>query len=165
MRALVVAVLALPVVTGCPALQSDWTVSGSVAVDGSVDATAPKAPGASSGSASGGSSAGGSSGASGGATGSGGLASGGSSGSSAGGSSGMSGGSGGAGGSPACGNGVIDFGEACDSANLGGTTCATVTFGLRPGGVLRCTVQCTFDTSSCVGAGTGGNTGSGGSVG
>ena len=51
---------------------------------------------------------------------------------------------------PFCGNGVIDAGEDCDVANLGGATCAT-----QPnltGGSLTCAPGCTFDTSGCYAA-------------
>lgn len=47
----------------------------------------------------------------------------------------------------ACGNGTLEIGESCDSAQLGGQSCAS-----RPGfvgGTLRCASGCTFDTSGC----------------
>ena len=46
-----------------------------------------------------------------------------------------------------CGNGAIDqASEQCDTINLDGKTCAS--FGYNTG-VLRCTSNCTFDTSQC----------------
>jgi len=49
-----------------------------------------------------------------------------------------------------CGNGVIDLGEQCDGANLGGQTCPY-------GGTLRCASDCTLDRSACEGGGDCGN--------
>ena len=46
---------------------------------------------------------------------------------------------------PACGNGVIDFGEACDGSDLQGVSCQS--FGFRAGRLL-CS-GCQFDTSRC----------------
>lgn len=46
-----------------------------------------------------------------------------------------------------CGNGVIDEGEACDGANMGGKTCQDVFKGLV--GVLRCDDSCEWDVSGC----------------
>lgn len=80
-------------------------------------------------------------------------------------------GSGGTGGSPGsgpgdiaeeqCGNGVIDGGEECDGALLGGATCQTL--GFSGGGALNCDpVTCTYDEAMCRrppgqgGAGSGG---------
>jgi hypothetical protein len=51
-----------------------------------------------------------------------------------------------------CGNGVVDNGEDCDGAELGGETC--VTQGLDSGD-LACTDACTFDLSTCLGCGNG----------
>jgi hypothetical protein len=48
-----------------------------------------------------------------------------------------------------CGNGVIEAGEQCDGANLGGQTCVGLGFA---GGTLACTNACMFDTSACTGA-------------
>ncbi|HCJ52240.1 MAG: hypothetical protein A2898_02545 [Candidatus Kerfeldbacteria bacterium RIFCSPLOWO2_01_FULL_48_11] len=45
-----------------------------------------------------------------------------------------------------CGNGVIDAGEQCDGANLGGKTCVTQGFSA---GTLSCSPTCTFNTSAC----------------
>lgn len=48
---------------------------------------------------------------------------------------------------PACGNGTIDAGEACDVGTLNGHSCAT-----QPGfigGTLACAPGCTFDTTGC----------------
>ncbi len=47
-----------------------------------------------------------------------------------------------------CGNGVLDPGEECDGANLGGETCATVSTS-KPSGVLACGPTCFFDLSGC----------------
>jgi hypothetical protein len=55
-------------------------------------------------------------------------------------------------GGPLCGNGIIDPGEACDSANLGGATCQSQGY---EGGVLGCTSDCRLDTRSCYGCGDG----------
>ena len=52
-------------------------------------------------------------------------------------------------GGAACGNGVRERGEACDGADLGGETCATLTSGFVQGGTLTCAPDCTFDTSDC----------------
>jgi len=52
------------------------------------------------------------------------------------------------GGDPVCGNGVVEQGEACDGADLGGEDCASL--GLE-GGDLACTDTCEVDTSSCTG--------------
>jgi sugar lactone lactonase YvrE len=45
-----------------------------------------------------------------------------------------------------CGNGVLEDGEECDGASLGGLGCADVGFF---GGTLRCSAQCVFDTRRC----------------
>lgn len=46
-----------------------------------------------------------------------------------------------------CGDGVIDDGETCDSAELGGATCESLGFA---SGALACNAECTgFDTSAC----------------
>ena len=52
-----------------------------------------------------------------------------------------------------CGDGVIDFGEACDQWNLNSRTCATEGSGWT--GTLSCDDNCTFNTSGCVGCGNG----------
>jgi len=50
-------------------------------------------------------------------------------------------------GGPVCGNGIIETGEVCDGANLGGETCQSQGFS---GGTLSCSANCTsFDTSAC----------------
>ncbi|MCA9677821.1 MAG: DUF4215 domain-containing protein [Myxococcales bacterium] len=54
---------------------------------------------------------------------------------------------------PACGNGVVEVGEACDGVDLGGATCASIGQGYV-GGTLGCDA-CAFDTSACVEAGCG----------
>jgi hypothetical protein len=62
---------------------------------------------------------------------------------------------------PGCGDGIIDIGEDCDTANLAGETCATQGF---TSGTLTCTASCTFNTSSCsISSGGGGGGGSGSS--
>lgn len=48
----------------------------------------------------------------------------------------------------ACGNGVVEDGEACDSADLAGNTCAGLELGYT-GGVLVCSPTCKLDASSC----------------
>ena len=60
---------------------------------------------------------------------------------------------------PGCGDSVIDSGEACDTANLAGETCATQGFTT---GTLSCTASCTFNTSACS-LSSGGGGGGGGS--
>ena len=47
----------------------------------------------------------------------------------------------------ACGNGIIDEGETCDGAQLGGQTCQSQGF---DAGTLACGPACTFNTGSCV---------------
>ena len=59
-----------------------------------------------------------------------------------------------------CGNGVKDSGEQCDGTDLGGATC--VSMGYSGGGTLRCYLNCSFNTSSCVPGGGGGGGGGGG---
>jgi hypothetical protein len=49
-----------------------------------------------------------------------------------------------------CGNGVIDPGEDCDSINLNGQTCVSVTMGTHPAGTLHCQSTCQFDMSGCI---------------
>ncbi len=51
-----------------------------------------------------------------------------------------------AGASSVCGNNVREAGEACDGSDLGGKTCAGLTF---TGGTLACKANCSFDTSGC----------------
>jgi hypothetical protein len=48
-----------------------------------------------------------------------------------------------------CGDGVRDGTEACDGADLGTSTCTTVTGGFAPGGTLVCNPDCTLDTTDC----------------
>ncbi len=50
---------------------------------------------------------------------------------------------------PVCGNGVREGSEACDGADLGGATCASLGLG---SGTLACTGQCAYNTSGCSGA-------------
>src|SRR5262245_61786209 len=45
-----------------------------------------------------------------------------------------------------CGDFIVDGTEQCDGPDLGGSTCADLGF---PGGILRCNVDCTFNTSEC----------------
>jgi uncharacterized membrane protein YgcG len=74
-------------------------------------------------------------------------------------------------GGPGCGNGRIDPGEACDGADLGGETCASVTMLAKPVGTLHCSPACTFDLRDCRGPlhddtdGGGGTSGEGGTTG
>jgi len=49
---------------------------------------------------------------------------------------------------PLCGNGVVDLGEPCDGADLGGATCTSLGFA---SGTLTCTVRCGFDVGACTG--------------
>ena len=46
-----------------------------------------------------------------------------------------------------CGNGVIEGQEACDGANLNGSTCASLGYA---SGTLACTDRCLFDETSCI---------------
>jgi hypothetical protein len=62
-----------------------------------------------------------------------------------------------------CGNGFVDPGEECDSFDLNGQTCGSITMGALPFGFLQCTPFCSFDTTFCEsGVGTGGFPGTGG---
>jgi hypothetical protein len=62
------------------------------------------------------------------------------------------------GGAAICGDGVIQAGEACDTGQLGGKTCAT--FGCTGGGTLACKGDCSgFDTTACTGCPTCNNNG------
>lgn len=55
--------------------------------------------------------------------------------------------------SPDCGNGTVEFGEACDTLDLDGATCATEGFG---GGTLACDpMTCQLDASGCNTCGNG----------
>jgi hypothetical protein len=47
---------------------------------------------------------------------------------------------------PTCGNGMLDPGEQCDGADLGGHTCQSHGF---DHGAITCTATCVLDTSSC----------------
>lgn len=59
---------------------------------------------------------------------------------------------------PGCGDGRLDANEDCDQSDLNGWNCASATANALPNGVLRCNVDCTYDTSGCTtsGNGTGG---------
>jgi cysteine-rich repeat protein len=57
-----------------------------------------------------------------------------------------------------CGNAVIEAGEQCEGANLGGATCATYGYSL---GTLQCTA-CMINISGCSNPGGGGGGGGGG---
>jgi len=46
----------------------------------------------------------------------------------------------------ACGNGVLEADEQCDSADLGGATCSTLGF---DSGTLSCTTQCVLNAAAC----------------
>jgi hypothetical protein len=48
-----------------------------------------------------------------------------------------------------CGNAVVEAGEQCDGANLGGQTCEGLGYTL--GGTLACTASCGFSVSGCAG--------------
>ena len=48
-----------------------------------------------------------------------------------------------------CGDGEIDAGESCDTADLNGMTCTTLPEGGFIGGNLACNRSCGFDTSGC----------------
>jgi hypothetical protein len=50
------------------------------------------------------------------------------------------------GGGPQCGNWVVEWGEECDTTDLGGGSCETV--GMSPG-TLACKADCTYDRSGC----------------
>jgi cysteine-rich repeat protein len=50
---------------------------------------------------------------------------------------------------PACGNGIADFPEDCDGDDLQGRTCVSEGF---LSGEIKCTSQCTLDTSNCFAA-------------
>ena len=52
-----------------------------------------------------------------------------------------------------CGNGIINPGEVCDSANLNGQTCGTRGY---TGGTLACYSNCTFNITGCMSGGGGG---------
>lgn len=47
-----------------------------------------------------------------------------------------------------CGDGVRNGPEACEGVDLGGATCQSL--GFTGGGALKCALNCTHDTSSCV---------------
>lgn len=50
------------------------------------------------------------------------------------------------GGGPSCGNWEVEYGEDCDTTDLGGGTCESV--GMSPG-TLACRDDCTYDKSGC----------------
>lgn len=67
-----------------------------------------------------------------------------------------------------CGNGILESGEQCDGAQLGGQTCQSKNY---TGGTLSCAAGCVFNVSACVnnstpppvtGSGGGGGGGGGG---
>lgn len=62
---------------------------------------------------------------------------------------------------PVCGNGILETGEQCDGANLGGAVCTIWGY---TGGILTCTPTCIFNLSGCTsgGGGSGGGGGGGG---
>ncbi len=60
----------------------------------------------------------------------------------------FTGGGGSGGGVDKCGNGLIDAGEDCDGADLGGADCASIGQGFVDG-TLSCDVDCAFDTGGC----------------
>lgn len=70
-------------------------------------------------------------------------------------SGGGSSGDGGSGG-PACGNGTVEGGEECDGSDLAGESCMTLGY---ESGELTCDdMTCMFDSSLCMGNGSGGST-------
>ncbi len=58
------------------------------------------------------------------------------------------------GGGPECGNWVVEWGEQCDTNDLGGGTCESVN--MAPG-TLACKPDCTYDRSGCGSAASCGN--------
>lgn len=58
-----------------------------------------------------------------------------------------------------CGNGILDSGEQCDGADLGGQTCQSRGYS---GGTLACGIGCVFNVSNCVSGNSGGVGGGGG---
>lgn len=50
------------------------------------------------------------------------------------------------GGGPLCGNWVAEYGEDCDTGDLGGASCESIGFSA---GSLACRADCTFDPSGC----------------
>ncbi len=50
-----------------------------------------------------------------------------------------------------CGNNQVETGEQCDGSGLAGASCASFGF---TGGVLRCSAQCRYETSQCLGTPT-----------
>lgn len=71
-------------------------------------------------------------------------------------------GAGGAGGGANCGNGMMNAGEQCDGAQLGGATCMSMNMGT---GMLQCSASCTYNTAMCTGSSSSGGTGGGGNGG
>jgi len=64
---------------------------------------------------------------------------------------------------PVCGNGIIEQGEECDGANLGGTSCEILQLGA---GTVTCSTSCSLDTTMCdTGTSTGGYGGGTGGTG
>lgn len=57
---------------------------------------------------------------------------------------------------PGCGDGVIQTGESCDGSNLNNQICSSQGFS---GGTLSCNSNCTFNTSQCTSAPSGGGGG------
>jgi hypothetical protein len=57
-----------------------------------------------------------------------------------------------------CGNGVVEYGEQCDTANLNGQTCVGLGY---TSGTLTCNSNCLFNTSNCASGGGGGGGGGG----
>lgn len=58
------------------------------------------------------------------------------------------------GGGPNCGNWVVEWGEQCDTNDMGGESCESI--GMSPG-TLDCKLDCTFDRSGCGSAASCGN--------
>jgi len=60
-----------------------------------------------------------------------------------------------------CGNGVIEFGEACDLSNFGGLSCSSYGYN---NGALSCSATCAIVTGGCYNGGGGGGGGTGGKI-
>jgi hypothetical protein len=50
-----------------------------------------------------------------------------------------------------CGNSKAEPGEMCDGTDLKKETCTSATMGVKTGGTLSCTANCTFNVSKCTG--------------
>lgn len=61
----------------------------------------------------------------------------------------MTSGTGSTGGGPMCGDGMREGQEACDGEDFGNVTCLDFGMGKFGGGMLKCSRNCTIDTSMC----------------